>query len=67
MEIMNTQCDEPFQTPVGMLKQATIEERLINKKSRLEHELKEVNEALEALQANPEITKVLCLISKIGY
>ena len=66
MEIMNTQC-EPCQTPVGMLKQATIEERLINKKSRLEYELKEVNEALEALQANPAISKVLCLISKIGY
>jgi hypothetical protein len=50
-----------------MLKQATIEERLINKKSRLEYELKEVNEALEALQANPGVLKVLCLISKIGY
>lgn len=66
MEIMNTQC-EPCNTTVGMLKQATIEERLINKKSRLEYELKEVNEALEALQANPAISKVLCLISKIGY
>lgn len=66
MEIMNTQCG-PCDTPIGMIKQATIEERLINKKSRLEYELKEVNEALEALQANPEITRVLCLISKIGY
>ena len=66
MEIMNTQCD-PCNTPVGMLKKETIEERLTYKKSRLEYELKEVNEALEALKANPGISKVLCLISKIGY
>ncbi len=66
MEIMNTQC-EPCSTTVGMLKKETIEERLINKKSRLEYELKEVNEALEGLQANPGVNKVLNLISKIGY
>jgi len=64
MEIMNAQFDP---TSVGILRQASIEERLINKKSRLEYELKEVTEALEALQANPEVLKVLCLISKIGY
>ena len=61
---MNAQFDP---TSVGILRQASIEERLINKKSRLEYELKEVTEALGALQANPEVLKVLCLISKIGY
>jgi hypothetical protein len=64
MEIMRS--DSP-NASVGMFKQATIEERLVNKKASLEHELKEVNEALEALRANPGVMHALNLISKIGY
>lgn len=45
----------------------TVEQRLLQRKVQLETDLKEVNDALEALQANPEIMKVLGLISKVRY
>lgn len=45
----------------------TIEERLIQKKNRLVEELKLTTEALDVLQANPEVLKILSLISKVGY
>lgn len=48
-------------------RQLTVEERLIQQKTELESRLKDVNAALEALQANPEILKVLSLISKVHY
>lgn len=38
--------------------------RLQNVKKRLESQLSEVNEALEALEKNPEIARVLTLVSK---
>lgn len=38
--------------------------RLQNVKKRLESQLTEVNEALEALEKNPEIARVLTLVSK---
>ena len=47
--------------------QPTIEERLLRRKHDLESNLKDVNEALEALQANPEVLKIMCLISKVNY
>lgn len=45
----------------------TVEERLLRRKSDLELQLKDVTAALEALQANPEILKIMCLISKVNY
>ncbi len=45
----------------------SIEDRLIQRKSQLERDLKDVNEALNALQANPEVLKIMCLISKVNY
>ncbi len=42
----------------------TINDRLISKKRRLESELKDVNDALDALNANPEIARVLTLVGK---
>jgi len=42
----------------------TINDRLKSKKLRLESELKDVNEALDALNANPEIARVLSLVGK---
>jgi hypothetical protein len=42
----------------------TINDHLRNKKNRLERELSEVNEAIMALDANPEIARVLSLVSK---
>lgn len=47
--------------------QPTVEERLLRRKADLEAQLKDINSALEALQANPEILKVMCLISKVNY
>ena len=48
-------------------RQPTVEERLLDRKMRLEGDLKDINAALEALHSNPEILKVLCLISKVNY
>ncbi len=45
----------------------SIEDRLLQRKSNLESDLKDVNAALEALQANPEVLKIMCLISKVNY
>jgi len=42
----------------------TINDRLQSKKLRLESELADVNSALDALNANPEIARVLTLVSK---
>jgi len=51
----------------GKIIQPTIEERLIQRKNALESDLKDVTDALEALQANPEVLKIMCLISKVNY
>jgi len=40
---------------------------LTAKKERLELELSEVNEALAALKANPEIERVINLVTKIRH
>lgn len=50
----------PFRNP-------TITERLKTKKEILEANLAEVNEALEALEKNPEVSRVIDLISKVNY
>ena len=42
----------------------TVNDRLTSKKLRLESELKDVNAALDALNANPEIARVLSLVGK---
>ncbi len=42
----------------------TINDRLKSKKLRLESELKDVTDALDALNANPEIARVLSLVGK---
>jgi hypothetical protein len=67
MEIMNgSGCDA--QVPMGTgLRNATIEDRLLARKQSLTRDLADVNAALDALQANPEVLKVLCLISKVNY
>lgn len=44
--------------------ETTLTMRLINKKKRLELELSETNEALEALESHPDICKVLTLVGK---
>lgn len=51
----------------GALSQPSIEDRLLQQKNRLEANLKDVNAALDALQANPEVLKIMCLISKVNY
>lgn len=49
------------------ISQPSIEDRLIQQKNMLESRLKDVNAALEALQSNPEVLKIMCLISKVNY
>lgn len=56
-----------FSARIGRDVQPTVEERLLIRKACLEGDLKDVNAALEALQANPELLKVMCLISKVNY
>ena len=45
----------------------SIEERLNQRRERLTHELRDVEAAIEALRQNPEVMKVINLISKAGY
>lgn len=47
--------------------QPTIEDRLLRRKNQLEADLKDVNDALDGLKANPEVATVLRLISKVNY
>jgi len=42
-------------------------ERLERKKDALELELFNINEALQALRANPEVARVVNAISKLGH
>lgn len=51
----------------GRMVQPTIEDRLLRRKNQLEADLTDVNAALEALQSNPEVLKIMCLISKVNY
>jgi hypothetical protein len=44
----------------------TRRERMHDLKRELENKLKEVNAALEALDANPEVEKVMNAIEKVG-
>lgn len=67
MELCNAQVAVPMGLSESKYIQPTIEQRLIQKKQRLEQDLQETTEALEALQANPEFNKILCLITKINY
>lgn len=48
-------------------KSPNMTEILTAKKERLEFELAEVNEALEAMRANPAIERVINLITKIRH
>ncbi len=43
----------------------TMKDKLLGKKARYEKQLKEVNDALEALNENPEIERVLNVVSKV--
>ena len=43
----------------------TMKDKLLGKKQRHEAKLKEVDDALAALEANPEIERVLNLVSKV--
>jgi len=52
---------------IGKCITPSIEDRLLQKKARLEQDLNDTNAALEALQANPEILKIMVLISKVNY
>lgn len=48
----------------GLATRPTIEGQLHDRKFRLETELTEVNEAIAALAANPEMTKVIETLAK---
>lgn len=44
----------------------TVTQNLAGRKKKLEQELQEVTEALDALTANPEVERILNLVSKTG-
>ena len=48
------------------MRRPTVTEALRQEKMGLETRLAMVNEALEALESNPEVTKVLDLLAKVG-
>jgi chaperonin cofactor prefoldin len=58
-----------YQDSVGeslkMCRQPSIRERLDERKSALEADLKRVNDAIAALESAPETARVLELISKV--
>lgn len=54
-------CDNAM---TGRARELTVKERLLDQRNRYTEILKEINEAIAALDANPEIEKVLTLVSK---
>ena len=46
-------------TPQNSIRELTTRERLVNKKVRLEEDLRKVNDALEAIERNPDIM-IIC-------
>lgn len=68
MEISySEQQNVPMVDGPGRMVQPTIEDRLLRRKQQLEADLADINAALDALQANPEVLKIMCLISKVNY
>ena len=67
---MNDECT-PMQNYVGAQLtcdvQPDILQKLAAQKSSLERQLREVNEALEALTSNPELERVFRLVSKVSH
>ena len=51
----------------GVLTHPTMTERLRDRKRRLEYELEKINEALAALESNPEVARTVDAISKLGH
>jgi chaperonin cofactor prefoldin len=43
-----------------------LKEGLINRKQRLEVQLKDINDAIEALERNPEVARILELVGRAG-
>ena len=64
---MDEEMMEPRTEPtLGMVSsRPTMKDKLLGKKARYEKQLKEVNDALEALNENPEIERVLNVVSKV--
>ena len=52
---------------VGQLMPTSTTDRLKGEKERLEQRLDAVNEAIAALEANPEIQNAIDAISKLGH
>ena len=51
----------------GTITPPTITERLRDQKKRLEIQLEQINEALAALDSNPEVARTVDAISKLGH
>lgn len=49
---------------IGRARELTVKEKLLDQRNRYTEILKEVNDAIAALEANPEIEKVLTLVGK---
>lgn len=58
--------DYPCEVETKSLTKPDLKEGLVMKKNRLELQLKEVNEAIAALEANPEVARLLELVGRAG-
>ncbi len=51
---------------IGNARQETVTERLKNEKAHLEDRLKQITEAIESLEAHPEVQTVVDTLQKLG-
>lgn len=61
------QCEQKYPTADAVIRQPGVKDNLVSQKLHLEDRLKKVNEALEALENNPEFAKCLELVMKANY
>jgi len=66
MEEIMPQSDKIHSGSAKAIHRLSITEKLVHEKESLESRLIEVNQALEALAENPEIEKVLRLVSRVA-
>ena len=58
------ECEAKAQTPE--CRKPDLRDGLVNRKNRLEEQLKTINDAIAALNSNPEVAKVLELVGRAG-
>lgn len=54
-------------TALGLIQRPTMTQRLQERKEHLEHELKQVSDALAMLEQNPQTQQVLDTLAKLNF